>query len=161
MAPVATIAVTSTSTTLAPDVEVKAQYLQFADAYWACLRAPDKCDPAAMTASTGSARAALTKTLQDLVSGGLFAGTDDPGYVVVELVKLTGPTTAIVSACWWDTGVLYGPPAEAGGPPLVVNNLRATSRYEATMQLEGGRWLESEEKRIERIGGENRCPAKA
>jgi hypothetical protein len=161
VAPVTTIAVTSTSTTLAPDVEVKAQYLQFAEAYWACLRAPDNCDPAATTASVGPARAALTKTLQDLVSGGLFAGTDDPGYVVVESVKLTGPTTAIVSACWWDTGVLYGPPAEAGGPPLVVNNLRATSRYVATMQLEGGRWLESEEKRIERIGGENRCPAKA
>ena len=114
----------STSTTLAPDVEVKAHYLQLADAYWACLRAPDKCDPAATTASAGPARAALTKTLQDLVSGGLFAGTDDPGYVLVESVKLTGPTTAIVSACWWDTGVLYGPPAEAGGPPLVVNNLR-------------------------------------
>ena len=43
---------------------------------------------------------------------GSVVGPDDPGYVVVESVKLSGPTTAVVSSCWWDTGVLYGPPAD-------------------------------------------------
>lgn len=135
-----------------------AAYLELYDAYWACLRAPELCDPIQLTASVGPARAALTKTVTDLVAGGLFVGDDDPGYVVVESVAIVDPATAVVSSCWWDTGVLYGPPATAGGEPIVINNLQVTSRFETTMALEGGRWLTSEEKRTERVEGENQCP---
>ena len=148
----------ATTTTIATEAQVKADYLTLYDAYWTCLRAPTSCDPPALTASVGPARAALTKTVGDLVTGGLFAGADDPGYVVVESVKLSGPTTAVVSSCWWDTGVLYGPPATSGGDPVVVNNLQVTSRFDTTMELEGGRWLTSEEKRTERVEGQNKCP---
>ena len=150
--------VLATTTTIATEAQVKADYLTLYDAYWTCLRTPQSCDPAALTASVGPARAALTKTVDDLVNGGLFAGADDPGYVVVESVELSGPTTAVVSSCWWDTGVLYGPPAKAGGDPVVVNNLQVTSRFDTTMELEGGRWLTSEEKRTERVEGQNKCP---
>ena len=150
--------VLATSTTIATEGQVKADYLTLYDAYWTCLRTPQSCDPAALTAPVGPARAALAKTVNDLVSGGLFAGPDDPGYVVVESVELSGPTTAVVSSCWWDTGVLYGPPATAGGDPVVVNNLQVTSRFHTTLELEGGTWLTSEEKRTERVEGENRCP---
>lgn len=96
--------------------------------------------------------------MNDLVTGGLFAGAEDPGYVVVQSVRIAGPTSATVTYCAWDTGVLYGPPATAGGDPVVMNNLQVTSRFETTMTLEGGKWLTSEEKRIERVEGENRCP---
>lgn len=155
----------STTTTLAPtttavpvEARVKADFLALYDAYWSCLRSPKDCDPTKLTASVGPARAALTKTVNDLVTGGLFAGTEDPGYVVVQSITVAGPTTATVTYCAWDTGVLYGPPAKPGGAPVVVNNLHVTSRFETTMVLEGGRWLTSEEKRTERVEGENRCP---
>jgi len=155
----------STTTTLAPtttavpvEAQVKADFLALYDAYWSCLRSPKDCDPTKLTASVGPARAALTKTVNDLVTGGLFAGTEDPGYVVVQTITVAGPTTATVTYCAWDTGVLYGPPAKPGGAPVVVNNLQVTSRFETTMVLEGGRWLTSEEKRTERVEGENRCP---
>lgn len=148
----------STTTTLAPtttavpvDAQVKADFLALYDAYWTCLRSPKDCDPTKLTASVGPARAALTKTVNDLVTGGLFAGTEDPGYVVVQSIIVAGPTTATVTYCAWDTGVLYGPPAKPGGAPVVVNNLQVTSRFETTMVLEGGRWLTSEEKRTERV----------
>ena len=137
---------------------MKADFLALYDAYWSCLRSPKVCAPATLTASVGPARAALTKTVNDLVTGGLFAGAEDPGYVVVQSVTIAGPTTATVTYCAWDTGVLYGPPATAGGDPVVMNNLQVTSRFETTMTLEGGKWLTSEEKRIERVEGENRCP---
>ena len=155
----------STTTTLAPtttavpvDAQVKADFLALYDAYWTCLRSPKDCDPTKLTASVGPARAALTKTVNDLVTGGLFAGSEDPGYVVVQSITVAGATTATVTYCAWDTGVLYGPPAKPGGAPVVVNNLQVTSRFETTMVLEGGRWLTSEEKRTERVEGENRCP---
>ena len=148
----------ATSTTVAVEGQVKADYLLLYDAYWTCLRTPKSCDPVALTASVGPARAALTKTVGDLVTGGLFAGAEDSGYVVVEAVKLSGPTTAVVSSCWWDTGVLYGPPAKAGGAPVVINNLQVTSRFDTTMELQGGRWLTFEEKRTERVEGQDKCP---
>src|SRR4051794_25646417 len=148
-------------TSVSPDVQVKDAYVGLYDAYWVCLRSPTTCEPTTLTASIGPARAALTKTVTDLVTGGLFVGPDDPGYVVVESVKLSGPTTATVNSCWWDTGVLYGPPAAAGGDPVIVNNLQVTSRFQTTMELEGGKWLTSEETRTERTEGENRCPPEA
>ena len=147
-----------TTTAASVDAQVKADFLTLYDAYWSCLRAPKSCDPTKLTASIGPARAALTKTVNDLVTGGLFAGPEDPGYVVVKSITVAGPSTATVSYCAWDTGVLYGPPAKPGGAPVVVNNLQVTSRFETTMALEGGKWLTSEEKRIERVEGENRCP---
>ena len=140
---------------------MKADFHTLYDAYWSCLRSPKDCDPKTLTASVGPARAALTKTVNDLVTGGLFAGTEDPGYVVVQSVAVTGPATATVTYCAWDTGVLYGPPVKAGGPPAVVNNVQVTSRFETTLALEGAKWLTSEEKRTERVEGENRCPPEA
>jgi hypothetical protein len=92
------------------------------------------------------------------VSGGLFAGAEDVGYVVVEGVKVTGPSSVVVSSCWWDTGVLYGPPAKAGGAPIIVNNVQATSKFETTMVLENGQWLTSEENRTLHVEGQTQCP---
>ncbi|MGD9792057.1 MAG: hypothetical protein AB7V43_01145 [Acidimicrobiia bacterium] len=158
LAQLTTVATTAATAAVLPDAQVRADYLQLHEAYSTCLRAPTSCDPSALTASVGPARGALSTTIKDMVSGGLFAGADDPGYAVVEKVDVTGPTTAVVSSCWWDTGVLYGPPAKAGDPPIIVNNLQVTSRFDTTMVLENGHWRTSEEKRTERAEGENRCP---
>ena len=148
----------ATTTTVTAGEQVEADYRQLYEQYWICLRSPAACDPSELTASVGPARAALTQTLADLVAGDLFAGDEDPGYLVVESVDLMDPSTAVVASCWWDTGVLYGPPAQPGGPPLVINDLQATSRFETTMTVEGGRWLTSEERRVSRVEGENQCP---
>lgn len=147
-----------TTTAARPEPQVKTDYLRLYDAYWACLHTPRTCDPSTLTSTVGTARAALTKTVTDLVSGGLAIGSEDPGYVVVESVTLTGQTTALVTSCWWDTGVLYGPPAQVGGAPIIINDLKVTSRFETTMTFEGGRWLTSEEKRVGRVEGVNQCP---
>ena len=149
---------TTTTTAAPPEAQVEANYRQLYEQYWICLRSPAACDPSVLTASVGPARAALTKTVAGLVAGELFAGAEDPGYVVVESVAVSDSTTALVTSCWWDTGVLYGPPAQPGGPPLIINDLRATSRFQTTMTLEGGRWLTSEERRVSRVEGKNQCP---
>ena len=149
---------TTTTTAAPPEAQVEADYRQLYEQYWICLRSPATCDPSVLTASVGPARAALTKTVAGLVAGELFAGAEDPGYVVVESVAVSDSSTALVTSCWWDTGVLYGPPARPGGPPLVINDLQATSRFQTTMTLEGGRWLTSEERRVSRVEGKNQCP---
>jgi hypothetical protein len=154
----AVVATTVAPATTVVAVAVAEDFLALYDAYWACLRTPNVCDPAAITASVGPARAALTKTVADLVSGGFFVGPEDPGHVVVESVDVAAPTSATVTYCAWDTGVLYGPPAIEGGDPVVVNDLQVTSRFQTVMVFEGGSWLTSEEVRIERVEGENRCP---
>ena len=156
-----TTTVATSTTAASPEAQVKADYLQQYDEYWACLRAPSTCDPSSLTASIGSARAALTKTVADLISGELFAGMEDPGYAVVESISFSDSRTALVTSCWWDTGVLYGPPRQPGGPHLVINNLQVTSRFETTVTLEAGRWLTSEERRVSRLEGENQCPPKS
>jgi hypothetical protein len=149
---------TASTTTVPVESQVSADYRTLYDAYWVCLRAPAACDPSALTASVGPARAALTKTVTDLVSGGLFVGSEDSGYVVVESVAIVGSTSATVSSCWWDTGVLYGPPTNAGGAPGIINNLQVASRFATTMAFENGRWMMSEETRTDRVEGRNTCP---
>ena len=156
--PPTTTSAAPTTTAAPPEPQVRTDYLRLYDAYWACLRSPSTCDPSTLTSTVGTARAALTKTVTDLVSGGLAIGSEDPGYVVVESVTLNGPTTALVTSCWWDTGVLYGPPAQVGGAPIIINDLKVTSRFETTMTFEGDRWLTSEEKRVGRVEGVNQCP---
>ena len=153
-----TTTTTLATTTGTPEAQVEDDYSQQYDEYWVCLRSPATCDPSALTASVGPARAALTKTVADLVGGGLFVGDEDTGYQVVESIDFSDSTTAVVVSCWWDTGVLYGPPAQPGGPPLIINNLQVTSRFGSTMKLEGGRWLVSEEQRVSRVEGVNECP---
>jgi hypothetical protein len=126
-----------------------------------CVRSPDRCDPAALTASQGPARSILTKTVSDLRAGQLHMGPEDPGYVVVEQVQVDpGGKRAVLKVCGWDTGVLYGPPARPGGPDVVVNNLQVSKRLEVTMFREGGAWRLGEEKGLQRMVGVNTCPPK-
>ena len=155
---VVTSTVAPSTSTLPSDADVKAGYEAYYSAYWACLRAPKSCQAGAFTASTGPARAALTKTVSDLVAGDLLVGADDVGYMVVEKVTVTSPASAVVSSCWWDTGVVYGPSATAGGDPVVVNDKRVTSRFDTTMTFEQGKWLTAEEVRTARVEGKNACP---
>jgi hypothetical protein len=140
---------------------VTAAYLGGQDAYVACVRVPTACDPAALTAAQGPARAALEKTVADLKAGGLHLGPDDPGYAVVEKVQVDpSGNRAVLNVCIWDTGVLYGPPAQPGGPDVVVNNLQVSKREQVTMHLEGGQWRTGEEVGLERNEGVNKCPPK-
>jgi hypothetical protein len=157
-----TSATTPATTTAQPvESQVTAAYLARQDAYVACVRAPASCDPTALTAAQGPARADLTKTVADLKAGGLHLGPDDPGYVVVEGVQVDpGGQRAVLMVCGWDTGVLYGPPAQPGGPDVVVNNLQVSKRLQVTMYLEDRAWKLGEEKGLERNEGVNKCPPK-
>lgn len=159
----ATSTTTSTTspppTTAALELQIRDSYSAAYASYWACLRDPDACDPTALTASTGSARANLTDAVNQLRSSDLRVGPDDFGYMVIEGVSVDpSGQTAQVQACWWDTGVVYGPPATEGGEPVVVNNLHVTSRFDTTMVLEDGEWRISEEVRTARVEGVNECP---
>lgn len=146
-------------TTVALELQVRDSYSAAYVSYWACLREPDACDPAAFTASTGTARGNLTDAVNQLRSSDLKVGPDDFGYMVIEGVSVDpSGQTAQVQACWWDTGVVYGPPATEGGDPVVVNNLQVTSRFDTTMVLEDGEWRINEEVRTARVEGVNECP---
>ena len=154
-----TAAVTTTTAVVAE--QVRGAYTAAYNGYWKCLRDPTACDPSSLTASTGPARAKLTDAVNQLRSSDLKVGPDDFGYMVIEGVTVdAGGQSAKVKACWWDTGVVYGPPATAGGDPIVVNNLKVTSRFETTMVLEASQWRISEEVRTGRVEGVNQCPAK-
>jgi hypothetical protein len=158
-APSTTPPETSTSTTLSPNDAVAAAYRAFYEAYLACLRDPDACDPAPLTASQGQGRQKLTEAVQELRNSDLHVGPEDAGYMVIESVTVDPVAQkATVTACWWDTGVLYGPPARPGDPEIVVNNLQVTNRFETTLFLEGGQWRVGEENRISRVEGVNQCP---
>lgn len=146
-------------TTVALEVQVHDSYSAAYASYWACLRAPDACDPTALTSSRGPARASLTDAVNQLRSSDLRVGPDDFGYMVIEAVSVDASgQIAQVQACWWDTGVVYGPPATEGGDAVVVNNLQVTSRFDTTMVLDAGEWRISEEKRTARVEGVNQCP---
>lgn len=155
----------STSTTAPPtttpsiEAQVRAAYAAAYNGYWSCLRGPAVCDPTSLTASTGPARGNLTDAVNQLVASDLKVGPDDVGYMVVESVTpdATG-RSALVKSCWWDTGVVYGPPATSGGDPTVVNDVQATSRFDTTMILEAGQWRISEETRTQHLEGVNQCP---
>jgi hypothetical protein len=141
------------------EIDVKVSYLVFVDVYWDCLQTPEACDPEAFTAPGSPAVTALATTVGELMAADLFVGNDPVGYSVVEDVVVDpGGESATVRACWWDIGVLYGPPVTEGGPNVIMNNKQVTSRFESTMTLVDGRWLLSEERRIERVEGENLCP---
>lgn len=138
--------------------DVEAAYADSVASYWACVRAPASCDVGAQTASSGSAKTALGRTVADLASGGLHIGPEDVGYTIVESVTVHhGGFRATVVACWWDTAVLYGPPAQLGGAEVVMNNKQSTSRFESVMYFEDGRWLVGDERRLERVEGANGC----
>jgi hypothetical protein len=156
---------TSSTTTVAPttteEVQVRAAYLSAYDDYWVCLRDPTGCDPTTLTASSGPARATLTDAVNKLRSSDLKVGPDDVGYVVIDSVIFDSSShNATVKSCWWDTGVVYGPPAKIGGDPIAVNNLQVTSRFDTTLVLESGVWRISREVRTGRTEGVNQCPPK-
>ena len=147
------------TTTVTAEAQVSAAYLTAYGGYWACLRDPKTCDPTSLTASTGPARATLTDAVNKLRSSDLKVGPEDFGYVVIESGVVDGSSrSATVKSCWWDTGVVYGPPAKAGGNPIVVNNLQVTSRFDTTLVLESGEWRISQETRTDRVEGVNQCP---
>jgi hypothetical protein len=148
-------------TTLIEEAQVRAAYLAAYDDYWVCLRDPTACDPTTLTASSGPARATLTDAVNKLRSSDLKVGPDDVGYVVIDSVTFDSSLqSATVKSCWWDTGVVYGPPAKVGGDAIVVNNLQVTSRFDSTLVLESGVWRISREVRTGRAEGVNQCPPK-
>lgn len=153
-----TTTVLVTSTTQPPDAAVRAAYEAFVAGYWACVRAPESCDVTALTAP-GQAQEALRKTVGDLVGAGLKASsTANVGYTVVERISIDPLSRrATVESCWWDTGVLVGPPASPGGPEVVVNDKQVTARFTTGMVETGGTWKVETDERTERIEARNAC----
>jgi len=140
--------------------DVRSAYRASYDAYWACLRAPATCEPASVTAVQGPARASLSAAVNQLLKSSLHVGPDDVGYMVIEAVTVDAAARqADVKSCWWDTGVVYGPPTLTGGPDSVINNKQVTSRFDSTLYLEDGVWKVGAEKRVDRVEGVNQCPA--
>lgn len=140
--------------------EVTAAMNDYYDFYWACLRAPEQCDPADVAVPASDAFAALSRTRDDLLSGGFFVGAEPEGYMVVEAVE---PLDGFVLAhtCWWSTAVLYGPPAP-DGTPVVQNDNHGSSREDYQMVRDAaGNWKVRRGDTITRTAGVNECPAEA
>jgi sortase A len=152
--------VPATTTPVSVEQQVNDAYLAYWPRYWACLRNPTSCIPDQLTAQQGTARQALTKTVEDFRKGNLHVGDEDPGYAVIEktVVDVVAQKAA-VDSCVWDTDVLYGPPAKPGGRETIVNNLRFSKMYQHDLYLEDGAWKIGEQRELSRgPEGINQCP---
>jgi hypothetical protein len=160
--PPTTSAATTVPTTTPVSVEqqVNDAYLAYWPRYWACLRDPTSCVPDELTAQQGTARQALTKTVEDFRKGNLHVGDEDPGYAVIEKTVVdVVALKATVDSCVWDTHVLYGPPAKPGRPEIIVSNLRFSKMYQHDLYLEDGAWKIGEQRELSRgPEGINQCP---
>lgn len=116
-------------TTTEPSVEdqVRAAAFDAYDVYWQCLRAPAACDPSAANLPGSDAFNAQTRTLDDLVEGGLYVGDEDVGYMVIESIEIKDDHT-LVTSCWRLTAVLYFQPPIDGQPPTVQNDREGWGR---------------------------------
>ena len=154
--------VPTTTTTVSVEQQVNDAYLASWPKYWACLRDPKSCAPDELTAQQGTARQALTKTVDDLRTKNLHVGDEDPGYAVInETVVDVIAQKATVDSCVWDTHVLYGPPTKPGGPETIVYKLRFSKMYQHDLYLEDGAWKIGEMRELSRgPEGTNQCPPK-
>lgn len=159
--PTSTSAAPTTTAVVPVDHEqlVRRSYEAFMAGYWTCLRSPTTCDPAVLTALDSAAFRTLSDTLHDMRVGGFRIGADNVGYTVIESVTVdVSAGRATVMTCNWDTAVLYGPPARAGGPEVVMNNKRLTTRFRSVMYLDAGAWKLGEEHGVESTEEVNTCP---
>jgi hypothetical protein len=155
-APTSTLAPTTTALP-AMDQVVAAAELYFTQ-YSVCLSDPANCDPSAF--SRGNALANLTSSISQMVGYGYFSGeSDEPPILTIKSVDIApNGALATVMTCVWDTMVIFGPPAFEGGEPLVVNNEKATARYEQKYVLEEGVWLISSGEQVgELVMDVNEC----
>jgi hypothetical protein len=107
----------------------------------------------------GTAAAALSKTVSDLVSHNWRARPGSDSYFVVESVSVApGANTATTVECVWDTGVIYEPNAAPDGSDIIVNDQKTSERFQHTLYLESGRWMVGDEKTLEQHTGVNQCP---
>lgn len=111
----------SPATSSATDVEIQTAVLGYYDDYWDCLRAPADCDAARVTVEGSAAFDDLTAVAQTLDQNGLFVGSEETGYVVVESIDHRGDR-ASVTTCWWTTAVLYLQSPVDGDPPIAQTN---------------------------------------
>lgn len=100
--------------------DIRAAYDHRFHASWACLRAPSSCDRSYVL--PGSAAAGhLEVTLAELIARDRFIGPEPVGYHQVEQIDVKPDGTAVVTACWWSTAVLYGAPIRPDEPPGPTN----------------------------------------
>ncbi len=153
---------TAATTTTVPVVDheklVRTSYEAYMAAYWVCLRSPATCEPGTLTSPDSPAFRTLSRSVHDMRAGGLRIGADPVGYTVIESVAVdVAAGRATVTTCNWDTAVLYGPPAWTGGPEVVMNNKRLTTRFRSVMYLDGVAWKLGEEHGVENIEEVNTC----
>lgn len=97
------------------DRAIRSAYQFRYDSYWACLRSPDECDTSYLLVG-GPAEAAMQQTLEALSIRGRAVGDDPVGYFVIDRIVHEDLDTVTVTACWWSTAVLYGPPIDPTRP---------------------------------------------
>jgi hypothetical protein len=165
---------TTTSTTLAAPTttvdmlraEIETAYEVLYEGYWACLRAPESCDPNTFLApGSGSARA-MAQTRDELINRDLHVADSDPGYWVIESIE-PGPEAdeVTVRVCWYLSAVLLGPPADpnlpvgSGNPATIVNNTPGSQRQADIFGREAdGSWRVRNSTTNVSVVKENLCP---
>jgi hypothetical protein len=128
-----------------------------------CYLAMNTCDPTLFTPEGSVQRDMVTKVVTDSRAANLQMRTspDDPSYIVLKKVVL-GPdrTTAEVTGCYWDTGVMFEPNDKATGGEIIYNDKKQSDDVILHMVLVGKRWLVSERTRTTTYEGFNSCPAR-
>jgi hypothetical protein len=152
-----TIAVTTT--TIPTETLIRQAIQDYVTAYGLCGQAPATCDPVSFLAAQGTARAAITQFVADLVRTGDYFSTDSQGaYFVTESVQQTSPTQATTIDCAFDSLIVLGPNGSDGLPTIVNNQIHST-RYAHTLYLEDGTWKVGVEEEVAELGEGNQCPA--
>lgn len=139
--------------------EVTQAALAYDDWYVECLRHPADCDPSLVSPEGSDASANLSALARQLAAAGLFVGSEEPGYVVVENVEVLDDHVA-VSVCGWGTMVLYGPPGP-DGRATVQNDTPSTVREVWQFVEQDGAWMIRRADTTEEIEGVNECPPEA
>lgn len=147
----------TTTTTLPTESLIKQAVQEYSGAYFACGQAPSQCDPSTFTASEGASRHTVSDLIAGMIREGLYFSTDLRGSHISPLtIEVVNPSEVRVQSCWYDAGVVLGPPGP-DGLPTVINDETGSSTYSHTLFLESGIWRVAEQNELESLSTEDSC----
>jgi uncharacterized protein YcfL len=148
---------TTTTVSATPEDLIKEAVQTYAAAYHTCGLSPATCDSATFTALEGRSRQTIAELATAMSKQGLYFSTDTRGsHVSAKDVSLVSPTQAAVMLCWYDAGIVLGPPGP-DGLPTVVNDESGTSLYSLTLFLEDGTWRVAEQSQPVPVAPGDQC----
>jgi hypothetical protein len=154
---------TTTTTSVAPTSTVpieetlEAALERYHIEQWKCVQSPATCDPGSFAAEQGTARQNLIDGSAEFTDRGWYVGEDLRGaYLRFESYEMDGPDVAVVTACRYDAGTVFGPPGP-DGQPTIVADVPESYRASHTLYLENGEWRVGRIQKTEELGEGDLC----